>query len=131
MLTAKLGEPPSYAIVPSATQRSPPPPDLSDLEGRGGGVRASPLAEALDSDEALARLRELEDGVVVVHLVRAVGIAARVLEVLQQHRLHGRLVHGAESARSAPLGAQGARVRPAALTPGGAVRSLILVACAR
>ena len=51
--------------------------DLPELELRGRRVVASPLAEVVDSDEALAGLWKLEHSVVVVHLVSPVGIAAR------------------------------------------------------
>ena len=47
--------------------------DLLDLEGRGRRIAASPFPEVLDADEALAGLGELEDGVVVVHLVGEPG----------------------------------------------------------
>jgi hypothetical protein len=72
-------------------------PDLPELDGGGRRIVASPLAEVVDSDEALARLRELENGVPVVHLVSAVGIAAGVLEVLPEHRLDRRRIHAARA----------------------------------
>lgn len=43
--------------------------DLTELDGCTRRVVASPFAEVLNSDEALARLRELEKGVIVVHRV--------------------------------------------------------------
>src|SRR5829696_3858320 len=43
--------------------------DLPELDGCARRVVASPFAEVLNSDEALARLRELENCVVVVHRV--------------------------------------------------------------
>ena len=76
----------------SATQKSPSP--LTSRNSTGlGWVVGSPLLHVLDPDEALAGLRELEDGVVVVHRVCQLGIVAGALEVLLEHRLHGPRVH--------------------------------------
>jgi hypothetical protein len=43
--------------------------DLSEVDRRGRWIGASPLSEVLNSHEALAGLGELENRVVVVHLV--------------------------------------------------------------
>ena len=43
--------------------------DLPELDDRTLRIVASPFAEVFNSDEALARLRELENGVIVVHRV--------------------------------------------------------------
>jgi hypothetical protein len=57
-----------------------PASDLPELEARGRRIVASLLAEVLNSDEALAGLWELENGVVVIDRVGFVGIAAGVLK---------------------------------------------------
>jgi hypothetical protein len=76
--------------------------DFPELERRRRRIIASPLAEVLDADEALAGLGELENSVDVVHVVGDVGIATRVLEVSQEHRPDGRLMHAAQTACSGP-----------------------------
>jgi hypothetical protein len=43
--------------------------NLPELDGCTRGIVSSPFAEALHSHEALARLRELENGIFLVHRV--------------------------------------------------------------
>jgi hypothetical protein len=73
--------------------------DLPELDGRRRRIVASLLAEVLNSDEALAGLRELENSVVVVHRVSEVRIAAG--EMLLEHRPDRCLIHVAQIARFA------------------------------
>src|SRR5215217_4811130 len=67
-----------------------PAPDLAELDLRGRRVVAPPLAEVLDSLEALTGLRKLENRIGVIGPVSGVGIAG---EELLDHRLDGRRVH--------------------------------------
>src|SRR3954451_3970367 len=68
-------------------------PHTLEIERCVGRVAAPPLAEVLDPDEALAGLRELEHRVLRVHLVSPIGLAARVVEMLLQHRLDRCRIH--------------------------------------
>lgn len=105
MVTPYRGGPPSYEIVSSATQTLPAP--RPDYLGAGRGwVRATPLAEVLDADEAFTRLRELEDGVAVVHRVGAIGVTSCIGEVVFQPGANRRLVHAATTMPEAEGDAQ-------------------------
>jgi len=55
--------------------------DPSDPVAHLGRIPSAPLREVGDALESLTRLRELQHRVVVVELIRAVHVRARMLEV--------------------------------------------------
>ena len=82
MLTPKCGGTP---VVRDRELRNPDvarAANLRDLGAGRGGIFGAPLAKVVDSDEPLTRLRELEDGILVIHRMRTLRVAGAVREVV-------------------------------------------------